>query len=657
MKKINSITIARIGNSRTVKFAAEELRRYLKMMDAEAIVDIRLYDDYDENKADFLWLGLSDKLDNKLPAVKDKAFDDGIFVDVTDFGGVITGTNERSVLIAAYRFLRELGVVWLCPGECGETVPKRILDKCSVKVCEAATSRHRTICIEGSCGYEHLYNMIDWIPKAGMNGYFSQFHTPMGFLRRWYAHERNPYAEGVDFTIEDSDCIREKISEDVADRSLMYHMVGHGWTAEPLGMPSGGWDKVDESETPPEVLELLAMRDGKRTWNDGSPANTNLCFSNPKVIELLAKAIADYSVAHPELSHVAVWLADMRNNHCECDECRKSTPADLYINVLNRVDEVMTERGCGMKIIFISYNETAWAPISARIKNPDRFVLQFAPINRRFEPGEGYFNVEDVTKLDPVPMFELNKVLMPRTVKPIVRLMQDWLEGFKGDTCVFDYHLWSTTLDCDPGGMSIAEMTYKDMCDLERVGINGMVSCQVMRSCYPNGLAQTLMARGLWNNKGDYETEVVEYFADCYGSEWKTARAYLSKLSEIAWYWPHWDEKDVVIDENKVADYKAALAHIAEYKPIIEKIYADGKYETEAQGYFWNALLSHFEAARLICEMQIEKFSGKPRAERIDAELKLGAYYCEIEPEFHVTFDAWRQLAGLASPEDVENNH
>ncbi len=657
MNKINSITIARIGSNRTVKFAAEELRKYLKMLDSKTIVDIRLYDEYDASRTNFIWLGMSDKFADKLLKVKDSRYDDAILVDVTDFAGIITGVNERSVLIAAYRFLKELGVVWLCPGTCGETVPKRQLEKCEVKVCEAPTSRHRVICIEGACSEEHVFNMIDWIPKAGMNGFFSQFHTPMGFIRRWYAHERNPYMEGEEFTIEDSDRVLAKMSEDIADRGLMYHMVGHGWTCEPFGVPSGGWDTIDSASTPLEVREFLAMRDGVRDWYFNSPANTNLCFSNQKVIEILANAVAEYSAAHPELSHVAVWLADMRNNHCECDECRKSTPADLYIKVLNRIDEIMTERGYDGKIIFISYNETAWAPQTERIKNPGRFVLQFAPINRRFEPNEGYWNVPDVKKLDPVPMFELNKVLMPRTIKPIVRLMQDWLEGYNGDTCVFDYHLWSTTLDCDPGGMSIAEMTFKDMCDLERVGIHGMVSCQVMRACFPNGLAQSLMATGLWNNKADYETEVVKYLTNCYGSEWKTAKAYLEKLSDLTKYWPHWDEKDSVVDEAMVKNYEAAIVHIDEYKPIIEKIIADGKSGNEAQTYFWNALVANTEIAKLICQMQIRKFKGETTAERADIESKLASAYCLAEPEFHEIFDAWRSLASLAAPADVENNH
>ena len=121
MNKITSITIARIGNHRTLKYAAEELRKYLKKLDSKIIVDIRLYDEYDENRKNFLWLGLSDKFDSKLPGLANKTLDDAIYVDVTDFSGVN-----------------------------GEIIRKRAFDNCSVKACEAASYRHRAICLEGA---------------------------------------------------------------------------------------------------------------------------------------------------------------------------------------------------------------------------------------------------------------------------------------------------------------------------------------------------------------------------------------------------------------------------------------------------------------------------------------------------------------------------
>ena len=40
-----------------------------------------------------------------LKPVDDKKYDDAIVIDVNNFAGIITGANERAVLIASYRFL------------------------------------------------------------------------------------------------------------------------------------------------------------------------------------------------------------------------------------------------------------------------------------------------------------------------------------------------------------------------------------------------------------------------------------------------------------------------------------------------------------------------------------------------------------------------
>ena len=159
---MNSITIARIGSHRTVKFAVDELRKYLKMLDKKTIIDVRIYEDYDENLKNLLWVGMSDTFHAKLPEVSDRKQDDAIYIDVKGFCGVVGGNNERSVLIAVYRFLKELGISFLHPGGDGEMIPKRTLDRCNIHVCEAADLRYRVMCIEGALSYEHVYNMIDW---------------------------------------------------------------------------------------------------------------------------------------------------------------------------------------------------------------------------------------------------------------------------------------------------------------------------------------------------------------------------------------------------------------------------------------------------------------------------------------------------------------
>ena len=155
------LTIARIGKGKTVDFSCSELRRYLNLIDSSISIDERSYAQYHEDNK-VLWIGI-----DGLVAASDE---DEIKISVANGAGIITASNERALLIAVYRFLRELGCDWLFPGPDGEIIPKKklSLDMIRAEVSEKASYRHRAICTEGAMGYEHLYNVIDWIPKAGM---------------------------------------------------------------------------------------------------------------------------------------------------------------------------------------------------------------------------------------------------------------------------------------------------------------------------------------------------------------------------------------------------------------------------------------------------------------------------------------------------------
>lgn len=47
----------------------------------------------------------------------------------------------------------------------------------------------------GANTYENVRDMIDYLPKVGMNAYFVQFMVPGIFFTRWYEHLKNPYFE------------------------------------------------------------------------------------------------------------------------------------------------------------------------------------------------------------------------------------------------------------------------------------------------------------------------------------------------------------------------------------------------------------------------------------------------------------------------------
>ena len=165
--------IARIGDHPTISFAASELVRLLKEMDSHAVLDVRKYPIYDRNVKNAIWVGFDGSVE--------KGADDRILISVTNCDGIISGSNERSVLIAVYRFMYELGCRYLRPGKDGEKIPKRSLTYTDITVCidETASYRHRAVCIEGTVSSDHVYNMIDWLPKVGMSGYFTQFLKPV----------------------------------------------------------------------------------------------------------------------------------------------------------------------------------------------------------------------------------------------------------------------------------------------------------------------------------------------------------------------------------------------------------------------------------------------------------------------------------------------
>ena len=131
-----------------------------------------------------IWVGLDPQFHDRVPEVPDPSMDDAIAVCAEDGKGYISGSNERSVLLAVYRFLKELGCDWVRPGPEGERIPKREIANYSINVHEKASYRHRGVCMEGAVSYENAADMVDFLPKIGMNAYFLEHFEPLVFFRR-----------------------------------------------------------------------------------------------------------------------------------------------------------------------------------------------------------------------------------------------------------------------------------------------------------------------------------------------------------------------------------------------------------------------------------------------------------------------------------------
>ena len=146
-------------------FAAEELRKYLLYVTEDDVMLIEEVDGPPQKNKDGILLstGGSDRL---ITTKSDE--EDSILIDIRGKDGEITANNGRALLIAVYRYLREIGYAFVRPGKDGEIYPERIGEE-AVFICEKGDTKLRSVCIEGADFYGNLTDFIDWLPKIGMN--------------------------------------------------------------------------------------------------------------------------------------------------------------------------------------------------------------------------------------------------------------------------------------------------------------------------------------------------------------------------------------------------------------------------------------------------------------------------------------------------------
>lgn len=447
---------------------------------------------------------------------------------VEESGGYFTGSNERSVLLAVYAYLRALGFVFLHPGKGGSFVPE-IREREALyrpRREQSPALFHRGVCVEGADSLENVLDFIDWLPKNGYNAFFIQFKKPDIFFERWYEHQFNPLLAPEKKSREELDGMERALTAALEMRGLMIHRVGHGWTAEALGYSSAGWHQVEKRSD--DRRYLAAMLDGKRElWLD-TPANTNLCYALPEARARLTALVTDYARSHPEADHIHFWLADEYNNVCECPLCAADTVADQYVGILNEIDRALTAEGLDTRIVFLIYQELLYAPLRARIENRERFTLMFAPISRSFETA--YPRERREREVTP---YQRNKMRLPESVEENLSHYYKWKDIFSGDSFFYDYPLGRAHYG-DFGYMKIARTIYEDIRALPALGSDGYMSCQELRCSCPTGFPDFVMGLALTEPDLSLERLREMYFSAAFGEEWQRVTAYLDRLSELS---------------------------------------------------------------------------------------------------------------------------
>jgi hypothetical protein len=96
------LTINKLCADNVIDFAAEELKKYLRMMMPES-GDIKI--SYSPDATDGFRLNLKQNAGLDISDAENPELDDIIYIDCDENGGLIAGDNPRSVLLAVYEYL------------------------------------------------------------------------------------------------------------------------------------------------------------------------------------------------------------------------------------------------------------------------------------------------------------------------------------------------------------------------------------------------------------------------------------------------------------------------------------------------------------------------------------------------------------------------
>ena len=565
--------------NKTIEFAKKELAKYLSALNVTADISLGLFDEY-----------------NIKTELRDPVKDDAIVISVKDKKGYIAGSNARSVLIGVYRLLEEWGMGWVRPG-C-DNYPDSC-DAHDVEINEPAYMRYRGIMIEGACSFKNVLDMIDYIPKVGLNTFLLQFEYGHGFFRNWYNHKGNDYMEPEGVNDDDIVVNVKGIIAELKKRGIFLHRYGHGWTCRAYGVSDKeDWSKRDESELPENYRNALAMLNGERKLFKKSPVLSQLCYSKPEVRKTVVDELIRQVKKDPDCDVIEFWMADGYANSCECEECRKGHYTDHYLDVVNDACEELRKVAPEKRLVFNTYNDNLYPPEYTRIKYPEMTIQEFAPITREYhDPLPPKYN--DTT----LPEYKTNVPELPLTADRNLAYLYHWKQIYKGDTFFVDYQLmWEYMLDA--GGECMAKLLHNDISSYGPLGINGLIMCQVQRIGMPTSICMTTMARTLWNQNTDFDAVRRKLYADTFGKE-HTERmceyfSFLSKTFDIGIIKNNveWDREEVLANFEKSIELMAEMKEFAK-----EHMNCENPCHSESWGY----LIHHAEIYTLLAKGIIKR--------------------------------------------------
>jgi hypothetical protein len=376
---------------------------------------------------------------------------------------ILAGASGRGTIYAVYDLLeRELGCRWLAPGTVWEEVPRadRVLLAPAPRL-ERPAFRYR-------------YERMTYLPGRG---------AWEEACLQW--------------------AVRQRINvgcEWPADRSLALRDAPWGgfrafmW---PHSLPFlTDWNKLREQHP-----DWFALVNGRRK-TDAPPSHSNLCTTEPAVIEFVARVLGDAFDAQPDLELLPLGPGD-GVAFCECDRCRaldtgdtwtysgRTYPglSDRWLTFVNAVAERLARSHPGKKIYTLAYHQTFAPP--RRVRPRPNVMIQV--VNSR---PEGVCFVHPVTQPGCT-----NNALFRRN-------FEAWTAITPGGTLAYQYMPHSTFC-----GMPLPA-PQKFMADirwLHRAGCIGYEGQSQPRLFGLFGISLYAAAKAMWNPQREPEALLQDY--------------------------------------------------------------------------------------------------------------------------------------------------
>lgn len=596
------LAIYKLRDDQVVDFAALELKKYLRMMQpGENQITIST----DPKATTGFRLGLLEDFGLPNEAV-DPVLDDVVHIDTDETGGILAGSNFRSVLFAVYRLLRLNGCRFLFPGAEGERIPVQPLKP--QKYHKVADHRFRGRTLEGRPSLEQVLASLDFYAKEELNAFGC--YGVEGYHHYYYQHRHNTVNREPEFF--DNELVdfqwRALYESEAQKRGMLLLSGEHEMIPNALGLKESDrfLYKEGKKQLPQSVIPYLAEMNGERKLNKNDILFTNVCMSNPELQEKMARAVVREIENRPHLNIFGCTVADTSNNHCECEACRKKRPSDWYVMILNRIDQLLTEKNIPTKVLFSFYVDMIFAPETEKLNNPNRFIFQYCPISR------SYTKTLQENAVYPEPIqYVRNNWEAPKSEEMLMALFKQWQAVFPGPCTVFEYHYWVHQYR-DPGMLAMARRVYEDVRSYRYTGMDGCMEDGSNKSFWPNGFLMHIYNETMMNRDCDYEAEFADFFRAQYGESWEYARNYLQDISDA------FNHKymcgEMSADEKMGAhynpDHAASLAKVAKLTDALLDFAKTVKLAHRVEYLGWKLLRYHALFCKALAEVMTVKCQG-----------------------------------------------